>query len=432
MTAFQALRNKPTLSPYKKGDILVLFGELFSRGYANGLVEEAERLGMTIVRATVGRREKDGSLRPLNAEESQNIPQPFINIPLEAGFDLEPDDSGKAPVDYLKDIRLTDWQSAVISSASVEQSRKKGEQRFRRQVQNFLSALESHIPAGAKVVFAHLMAGGVPRAKIIMPLMNRAFKGTGERYLESRSFWESSIGQLCSTSFNEVTAETLRHLLELSKPLREKITAQGGHVSYIGYGYHGTEVLYGNIYQWQTYAPYLQGWAKIKLENIAKKALSEGIACCIYNCPEILTNSSSIFQGVEVSLYPLLGALKKEVGHVPEVQKILQECQSRLKPDITFESILSQTEKFIQSDVIKKHSVYEQWPQHSSAEQLQTMLEYSDYLVSLHTDEKNLITGALSEAVFKSCGYVMLHDSFAPKYGTAWIGHDLVAKCFEK
>lgn len=62
MTQLFPLREKPSLSPYKKGDVLVLFGELF-RGYANGLVEEAERRGMTIVRATVGRREKDGVLR---------------------------------------------------------------------------------------------------------------------------------------------------------------------------------------------------------------------------------------------------------------------------------------------------------------------------------------------------------------------------------
>ena len=34
------IRHKPTPHLFQKGDVLVLFGELFNRGYANGLVEE--------------------------------------------------------------------------------------------------------------------------------------------------------------------------------------------------------------------------------------------------------------------------------------------------------------------------------------------------------------------------------------------------------
>lgn len=49
MNTYHALRQKPEKAPYQAGDVLVLFGELFSRGYANGLVEEAERLGMKII-----------------------------------------------------------------------------------------------------------------------------------------------------------------------------------------------------------------------------------------------------------------------------------------------------------------------------------------------------------------------------------------------
>jgi hypothetical protein len=422
------LKKKPELSPYKKGDVLVLFGELFQRGYANGLVEEAERRGMMIVRATVGRRDA-GVLRALTAEETKDIPQPFINIPLEAGFDLEPDSQGHTPIDQLKDVKLSEWENTKIDFASLEDSRHRAVARFRKNVTAFVQELEKHIPEGANVLFAHLMAGGVPRTKIVMPLMNRTCKGSGDRYLSSEQFWKSEIGQFCAMNFKEVTAETLRHLLELSTPLRQKIEAKGGHVAYTAYGYHGTEILINGEYRWQTYTPYIQGWAKIDLENIAADAFKKGISVCVYNCPEILTNSSSIFQGVEVSLYPLVGAIQKECGNDPEAQKALRGCKALLKDEVTFDEIMKYTANYVNLPEIKEHCVFEKWPQHSSKQQLETMLGASDHLISLHKDDKQLITFVLSEVVFNSCGYVMLHDSWKPQAPVAWIGHDLVAKC---
>ena len=77
----------------------------------------------------------------------------------------------------------------------------------------------------------------------------------------------------------------------------------------------------------------MQGWAKIKLEQIALDAMKRGTHIAVYNCPEILTNSSSIFQGVEVSLYPLLAALQKEGAHSKSVQALVEQCQSLLKPE---------------------------------------------------------------------------------------------------
>lgn len=422
------LKNKPSISPFKKGDVLVLFGELFQRGYANGLVEEAESRGMTIVRATVGRRE-NGLLRALNAEESQNIPKPFINIPLEAGFDLEPDSKGQTPIEQIKDTKLSEWESVKIDFASLEDSRQKAVARFRNNTMAFLKELEQYIPEGANVLFAHLMAGGVPRTKIVMPLMNRVCKGSGDRYLASEQLWNSDIGRLCAMNFKEVTAETLRHLLELSAPLRQKIEGKGGHVSYTAYGYHGTEILINNEYRWQTYTPYIQGWAKMDLEKIATEAHKKGLHVCVYNCPEILTNSSSIFQGVEVSLYPLTQAIEKECGNLPAAQKILSDCKVLLKDGISFGDILKTTDTYMNHPEIKEHCIFEKWPQHSSKQQLEIMLQASDDLVSFHKDEKNLITAVLSEVVFKSCGYVMLHDSWKPQSPVAWIGHDIVARC---
>lgn len=428
MNAAGFLKKKPELSPYKKGDVLVLFGELFQRGYANGLVEEAEARGMTIVRATVGRRE-EGKLRALTAEESQNIPKPFINVPLEAGFDLEPDSHGRAPIDQIKDAKLSDWENAKMDFASLEDSRQKAVARFRTNVTAFLQQLEAHVPAGANVLFAHLMAGGVPRTKIVMPLMNRTCKGSGDRYLPSATLWNSDIGKFCAINFREVTAETLRHLLELSAPLRQKLESKGSHVAYTAYGYHGTEILINGEYRWQTYTPYIQGWAKLDLEKIATDAYDKGINVCVYNCPEILTNSSSIFQGVEVSLYPLTKAIEKECGNNAHGQQIIAECKALLKEDVSADDIIKIVDTYFNRPEIKAHCIFEKWPQHSAKDQLETMLKASDDLISLHKDEKKLITFVLSEVVFKSCGYVMLHDSWKPQVPVAWIGHDLVARC---
>ncbi|RYZ79240.1 MAG: hypothetical protein EOP06_27560 [Proteobacteria bacterium] len=294
-----------------------------------------------------------------------------------------------------------------------------------------MTELAPLIPPGANVLFAHLMAGGVPRIKIVMPLMNRTCKGSGDRYLASKQLWESDIGKFCEISFREVTAETFRHLLELSEPLRRKIESAGGHVSYTGYGYHGTEILTEGKYRWQTYTPYIQGWAKKDLENIAVEASRKGINACIYNCPEILTNSSSIFQGVEVSLYPLLGAIEKECKTSAAGKAVLADCKALLKDEVQLQDIMKFTNDYLKLPEIKEHCDFEKWPQHSSKQQLETMLNASEHLISLHKSDKHLITSELSEVVFNSCGYVMLHDSWKPKSPVAWIGHDLVAQCIE-
>nr|BFD63387.1 hypothetical protein BdHM001_20680 [Bdellovibrio sp. HM001] len=429
MTQLFPLHEKPALSPYKKGDVLVLFGELFTRGYANGLVEEAERRGMTIVRATVGRREKDGSLRPLTAEESENIPAPFINVPLEAGFDLEPDSKGVTPCAQLEGVKMSEWDQVQLDWASIEESHKNGVARFRKNTEQFLKELEKHIPTGANVLFAHLMAGGVPRTKVIMPVLNRVSKGTGDRHISSKTLMDSQIGQLCLKSFNEVTAETFRHLIELSAPLRQKLESQGSHVSYTAYGYHGTEVLIRGQYKWQTYTCYFQGWAKMALEKHAENFAKQGVHCCVYNCPEILTNSSSVFQGVEVSLYPLLAAIQKDAADKAHADQVLKACKELLKDDVTFEQIIKFTDDYLTNNLTLEFTKFEQWPQHSRQDQMEYMLSCSDYLFDLHKDPKNLITAVLSEVVFKSCGYIMLHDSWKPKNPVAWIGHDIVARC---
>lgn len=428
MKNYYPLREKPQTQSFKKGDVLVLFGELFNRGYANGLVEEAEKSGLTVIRATVGRRDPEGNLRALTAEEQANIPQPFINVPLEAGFDLEKDSSGKSPVDYLKDVKLSDWQNAALPEASLQECKEKGRSRFRAQVSAFLKELEPHIQHGAHVHFAHLMAGGVPRCKIVMPLMNRVFKGTGDRFLPSEVFWKSTIGRLLELNFQEVTAETFNILVDESSALRNKIESQNGSVSYVAYGYHGTEIIINGEYKWQSYAPYIQGWAKVALEDISRQWTAKGVKSCVYNCPEILTNSSSIFQGIEIPLYNLIRAFDKDQPNHELTAKIKAECRSVLKDDASIEQIFQIVDDFLNSDLFLKTSVYEGWPHHSGKEQLALGLETSDRIFSLHKDEKSLMTATLSELIFRACGYIMLHDGRNPKSPVAWIGHDVVVR----
>ncbi len=429
MKDYFPIRQRPAKQQFKSGDVLVLFGELFNRGYANGLVEEAEKNGLKIVRATVGRRDSNGDLRPLTEEESAGIPRPFINVPLEAGFDLEKDESGKAPIDYLSGVKLSDWQNASIPESSLTFSKIKGRERFRKNVQLFLKELALHLTPGSHVHFAHLMAGGVPRCKIVMPLMNRVFKGIGDRFLDSKTFWESGIGVLLEQNFREVTAETFNTLVAESSSLREKVTSQGGSVSYVAYGYHGTEIIVKGEYQWQSYAPYIQGWAKVALEDYSKEWAAKGVQTCVYNCPEILTNSSSIFQGIEIPLYNLIRALQKEAPTASLTKNIELECHQALKPESNLHEVFKVVDEFLTSDIFLQTSVFEGWPHHSRKNQIETALNVSDRIASLHKDEKLLMTATLSELVFKGCGYIMLHDAVRPQSPVAWIGHDAVAKC---
>lgn len=425
MNNYFALRKlkSQVQNSFTSGDVLVLFGELFNRGYANGLVEEAQKRGMKIITTTVGRREKDNSLRKLNPDEITSNYHAFINVPLEAGFDLEPDDLGKSPVDYLKDVKLSDWESFELPAGSLEVSRAKGRERFTNNVRKYLAELETHIPSGANVLFAHLMAGGVPRAKLVMPIMNRVVKGTGERFLSSKKVTESEIGKLLLANFNEVTAETFSILVNESQALRNKIENSGKKVSYVAYGYHGTEILINNQFLWQSYSPYIQGWAKLRLESFSRDFSKKGIQTCVYNCPEILTNSSSIFSGVELSLYPLLQAIQNSNPN----SKLIQQCKSLLKDDVSLEKMLAHINTYLKSDLIRRHCVFEEWPQHNSQEQLEFMLNASDELVAFHKDTKQLITYILSEVVFEACGKIMMTDAYSPESPVSWINHDIIA-----
>jgi hypothetical protein len=132
------LRDIPQANIFRKGDVFVLFGELFGRGYANGLINEARKAGMTIIGVTVGRRDENNALRPLTDEElaaaESNLGGRIINVPLMAGFDLDAPTGEPTPTDMLADMTLKSWQNDKLDWKHIEKCREVGVKRFKDSV----------------------------------------------------------------------------------------------------------------------------------------------------------------------------------------------------------------------------------------------------------------------------------------------------------
>lgn len=431
MTEYRPLQQLPEPAGYKTGDVLVLVGELFGRGYANGLVDEARRVGMTVIGTTVGRRESDGTLRPLTTEELADaeavLGGSIINIPLEAGFDMENVDGVPSIAEQLKKARPDDFATISFLEGSIENARAAGTARIRSHLAQLEAELIKRIPVGANVLLAHSMAGGIPRARVFMPLLNRIFKGTGDKYLASETFWNSPLGHLCNTSFNEVTADTFRYLIESTATLRKRNTGAGARVCYTAYGYHGTGILVSGTYRWQSYTPYVQGIAKMRLEDIAAEATADGIPATVYNCPEIQTNSSALFLGVEISLYPLLSAIRRESGG-QIAAAVETRCQAMLKEGETVANLLKRADDYLASPVLEQIVDYPTWPQHNTREQAELMLAASAELMEMHSDQKQLVCAELSRIVFLATGRLMLHSSWKPAASALWLNHDIISR----
>ena len=431
MTAYNALRQLPPQAAYRAGDVLVLCGELFGRGYANGIIDEARAHGMTIIGATMGRRDSDGTLRPLNdaelAEAEANLGGKIINIPLEAGFDMEPAADGRTPLDLLKGMKADEWDKVSLDWSALEASRQRGVARFRGAMAAVAAEVERLVPADANLLFVHTMAGGIPRARIFMPILNRVFKGQGDRYLSSEAFWQTDLGKLCQVSFDEVTADTFLYLMEATASLRERICTFGGRVRYMAYGYHGCEVLINGVYTWQSYTPYLQGWAKIRLEEHAAAASAKGIGATVFNCPEILTNSSALFLGVEISLYPLLAALERE-GDGPVAAGIGESCGKLLREGVGVADLLAAVNDYLGSSVMARFVDYAAWPEHNTPEQAELMLNCSAALLAMNANPKEIVCAELSRAVFSAVGRLMFDASWEAAAPVYWLNHDVIAK----
>ncbi len=426
-----SLRDVPDTNIFREGDVFVLFGELFGRGYANGLINEARKAGMTIVGITVGRRDENNALRALTDDElaqaEANLGGRIINIPLMAGFDLDAPAGEPTPTDLLANMTLKSWQEDKLDWAHIEKCREVGIARFKNSVTKVMSELDAMIPDSSNVFFAHTMAGGIPKVKVFLAIANRIYKGRGERFMSSRALLDSDLGKLILMNFDEVTANTFQYLIEASTTIRDRITNHGGQVRYTAYGYHGTEILIDNQYQWQTYSNYTQGQAKMRLERVAEAAWSQGIKAIVYNCPEIRTNSSDIFSGVELSLFPLLRALKKEQGGAwADAQ--WQACSELLQEGNTLEALLQKIDDYNASSVMKEFRNFAAWPMDNSEQLANLMIGTADEITQMHKDRKALVTDLLSSLVLEGTGPLMFHETSNPAAPVLWLNHDIIAK----
>ncbi len=426
-----SLRDIPQHTLFRPGDVFVLFGELFGRGYANGLVNEARKAGMKIVGITVGRRDEGNALRPLNDEELAEAESALggtvINVPLMAGFDLDAPAGVPTPTEQLGRLTLKTWTEDKLDWAQIEQCRAVGVKRFTDSLAQVMARLDGMIPAGANVLFAHTMAGGIPKAKVFLAIANRVYKGRGERFMSSQTLLDSDLGKLILMNFDEVSANTFGHLIEASAAIRARVEASGAQVRYTAYGYHGTEILIEDAYTWQTYTNYTQGLAKMRLERIAQAAWARGVKATVYNCPEIRTNSSDIFAGVELPLVPLVTALQKEQGG-RWAQAQWQACADLLADGITMDDLLRKVEAFHASAVMRPFRNFEAWPMANAPAQADLTIGTSDEVQKMHKDQKALITDLLSALVIEATGPLMFHGSTAPAGPVLWLNHDIIAR----
>ena len=431
MQAPISLKTLPQTNIFRKGDVFVLFGELFGRGYANGLINEARQAGMTIVGITVGRRDENNALRALTPEElaiaEENLGGRIINIPLMAGFDLDAPAGEPTPTDLLADMTLKSWMDDKLDFAHIEKCREVGVKRFKDSVAEVMGRLDAMIPNGANVFFAHTMAGGIPKVKVFLAIANRIYKGRGERFMCSRTLLDSDLGRLILMNFDEVTANTFQYLIEGSAAIRARLEKTGGQARYTAYGYHGTEILIDDRYQWQTYTNYTQGYAKMRLERIAEAAWAQGVKATVYNCPEIRTNSSDIFVGVELSLFPLLKALKKESGGAwADAQ--WQACCDLLQEGTSLNDLLDKIDAYNANDVMQAFRNFAAWPMDNTAELADLMIGTSDEITNMHKDRKALVTDLLSALVLEGTGPLMFFETSAPAGPVLWLNHDIIAK----
>jgi hypothetical protein len=425
------LHQLPQKNIFRPGDVFVLFGELFGRGYANGLVNEAREAGMEIVGITVGRRDANNALRPLNEEElaaaEQGLGGKIINIPLMAGFDADAPAGEPTPTDLLGSLTLKSWTEDKLDWAHIEKCREIGVKRFTDALAEVMAILNGMIPEGRNVFFAHTMAGGIPKAKVFLAIANRVYKGRGERYLSSQTLLDSDLGKLILKNFDEVSANTFGHLIEASAAIRARAEASGAQVRYSAYGYHGTEILVEDAYVWQTYTNYTQGLAKMRLEAIAEAAWNQGVKATVYNCPEIRTNSSDIFAGVELPLFPLLLALKRENGGA-WTNAQWQACQALLADGVTLENLLQKVIDFQTNPVMLPFRNFAAWPMPNAQDQADLTIGTSDEVQKMHKDNKALITDLLSSLVIEATGPLIFRESSAPSGSVLWLNHDIIAR----
>ena len=416
---------------FRKGDVFVLFGELFGRGYATGLLDQARKAGMRIVGITVGRRDENNALRALTdnelAEAEARLGGTIINVPLMAGFDADAPVNGPTPTDLLAGMTLESWEHSKLDWDYIERCQAIATARFTTSLSQVMAILDGMIADGRNVFFAHTMAGGIPKAKVFLVLANRIYKGTSARHMSSQTLLDSDMGKLILRNFDEVSANTFRHLIDFSAAIRERVEASGGQVRYTAYGYHGTGILIDSEYRWQTYTNYTQGYAKMRLERIAEEAWSKGVMATVYNCPEIRTNSSDVFTGIELPLIPLLLALKKEGGGQWAAEQ-WRACEGLLAGGFTLDDVIGKIRDLQASDVMIPFYDFSAWPMPNSQAQADLTIGTSHEITGMHRDSKVMISDLLSALVVEATGQLIFDASSSPTGPVRWLNHDIVAR----
>jgi hypothetical protein len=136
----------------------------------------------------------------------------------------------------------------------------------------------------------------------------------------------------------------------------------------------------------------------MRLERIARDAWAQGIKATVYNCPEIRTNSSDIFAGVELPLISLLHALKKKAaapGPMPSGRPAAPAGR-RPHPGRPAEKVAA-----FHGEVMQGFRDFAAWPMPNSPAQADLTIGTSDDIAQMHTDRKALITDLLSAWCWK-------------------------------
>ncbi len=133
-----------------------------------------------------------------------------------AGFDLYAPADGRTPTDRLAGPTLESWDREKLDWEYIEKCQAVATAGFTDALAQVMAVLDGMIPEGRNVIFAHTMAGGIPKAKGFLVIANRIYKGTGPRHMSSQALLDSDMGRLILRNFDEVSANTFRHLIDSS------------------------------------------------------------------------------------------------------------------------------------------------------------------------------------------------------------------------
>ena len=165
----------------------------------------------------------------------------------------------------------------------------------------------------------------------------------------------------------------------------------------------------------------------MRLESVAQAAWARGVNATVFNCPEIRTNSSDIFVGVELSLFPLLAALKKEGGG-EWAAKQWAICQELLADDMHLQTIVDMIEAYNNDPTSESFRNFDAWPMDNTPALADVMIGTSEEITRLHKDRKALITDHLSALVLESAGPLMFHGAAEQIGPVLWLNHDIIAR----